>query len=191
MKFTKEMFVINNFNGNMIHEWDMVSASSIFKSEYKQQEADEEIILSYANALNCITESLLKQNHTQKGIMTVQKDSLTIPFIFLARHTVELILKHLCYNLKIEYKPKHSLMILWDNILEKIRDYNIDVDNSHDAIKIFISVLEELDCDGSHARYSKDNKGNLYNNKPKFINSKKINDFIQKYLVKLVSDTKI
>ncbi len=186
IKYTKEMFVRNGFNGRITNEWDIVASASIFKEEFKTDEAEKEVILSYANALNCIADSLLKQNHSPAVIMTFRTDSLTIPFIFLARHTVELTLKYICRLLNIEFKPRHGLITLWDKIIEKFNGCDCIQDDNFDDIKIFICALEELDCDGSRSRYSKDNNGNLYNDKPKFINVKNINNFIQDLFVKLV-----
>lgn len=181
------MFVRDSFNKYITNEWDIIASSSIFKEEFKDNEAEKEVILGYANALNCIANSLLKQNHSPTVIMTLRTDSLTIPFIFLARHTVELTLKYICKLLNIEYKPKHNLITLWDAIIVAFNKYNSTQDDNFDDIKTFICALNELDCDGSHARYPKDIKGNLYNEKPKFVNVRNINNFIQDLFVKLVN----
>ena len=190
-KYTKEMFISNKLDKFIPNEWDIVAPSVIFKDEYKNAEAEKEVILGYANALNCIANSLLKQNHSLDIVMTFRTNSLTIPFIFLARHTVELTLKYICSLLNIEYKPKHSLITLWDDIIATFNKYNSIQDDSFDDIKTFICALDELDCDGSHARYSKDNKGKLYNEKPKFINVRNINNFIQDLFIKLVNSIRI
>lgn len=190
-KYTKEMFISNKLDKFIPNEWDIVAPSVIFKDEYKNDEAEKEVILGYANALNCIANSLLKQNHSPAVVMTLRTNSLTIPFIFLARHTVELSLKYICELLNIEYKPKHSLITLWNDIIIKFNKYNHKKDDSLEDIKTFIYALEELDCDGSHSRYSKDNSGKLYNNKPKFINVRNINYFIQNLFIKLVDSIKI
>lgn len=191
MKYTREMFVRDKFDKDITNEWDIVTSASIFKKEYKDNEAEKEVILGYANALNCIADSLLKQNHSPVVVMTLRTNSLTIPFIFLARHTVELTLKYICRLLNIECKPKHGLITLWDKIIERFNEYNCIGNDDLDDIKVFICALEELDCDGSHSRYSKDNKGNLYNDKPKFINVKNINNFIQDLFIKLVNSIKV
>lgn len=190
-KYSREMFVREKFDKYITNEWDIVTSASIFKEEFKPDEAEKEVILGYANALNCIADSLLKQNHSPVVIMTLRTNSLTIPFIFLARHTVELTLKYICRLLNIEYKPRHGLITLWDKIVEKFNEYNGIQNDNLDDIRIFICALEELDCDGSHSRYSKDKNGNLYNNKPKFINVKNINNFIQDLFIKLVSSIKV
>ncbi len=190
-KYTREIFVIGGFDKYITNEWDIVTSASIFKEEFKTDEAEKEVILGYANALNCIADSLLKQNHSSTVIMALRTNSLTIPFIFLARHNVEITLKYICKLLNVECKPKHGLITLWDKIIEKLNEYNCIQNNSLDDIRIFICALEELDCDGSHSRYSKDNKGNLYNDKPKFINVKNINNFIQDLFIKLVNSITI
>lgn len=190
-RYTKEMFVTNELYNRNLYEWDIVASSTLFKNEFKQEEADQEIILSYANALNCIAHSLILQNHNAEAIMLFRRNSLSIPFIFLARHTVELVLKYLCKCLSIKYIPQHKLMKLWEEImgiLVKNEDGNND---DLEDITIFIGVLEELDCDGSRTRYSKSNSGELYNVKPKFINVEEINNFIQNVFVKLVNSIKI
>lgn len=190
-KYTKEMFVRDGFEKYITNEWDIIASASILKKEYKDKEAEKEVILGYANALNCIADSLLKQNHSSAVIMTLRTNSLTIPFIFLARHTVELSLKYICRLLNIECKPKHGLITLWDKIIERFNEYKCIGNDDLDDIKVFICALEELDCDGSHSRYSRDNKGNLYNDKPKFINVKNINKFIQDLFIELVSSIRV
>lgn len=190
-KYSREMFVRDKFDKDITNEWDIVTSASVFKEEFKTDEAEKEVILGYANALNCIADSLLKQNHSPVVIMTLRTDSLTIPFIFLARHTVELTLKYICRLLNIEYKPRHGLIRLWDKIVEKFNECDCIQNDNLDDIRIFICALEELDCDGSHSRYSKDNEGNLYNDKPKFINVKNINNFIQDLFIKLVYSIKV
>ena len=191
VKYAKEMFVRNGFDGYISNEWDIIACSSIFKEEFKDNEAEKEIILGYANALNCIAESLLKQNHSSNVVMTFRTNSLAIPFIFLARHTVELTLKYTCKLLNIKYKPRHNLIPLWDEIIATFYKYDLLQDDSLDDIKVFIAALEDLDKDGAHSRYSKDNKGILYNDKPKYINVKNINNFIQDFFIKLVNSITI
>lgn len=78
-----------------IFNWDMVSASSILKKEFKDCENEKEIINSYANAVNYIANGIKEQNHPSAGVLNVRMNSLVVPFIFLCRHTVELILKYL------------------------------------------------------------------------------------------------
>lgn len=182
VKYTKEMFIRYSFDKYITNEWDIVASASIFKEEFKNDEAEKEVILGYANALNCIADSLIKQNHSDNVVMMFRTNSLTIPFIFLARHTVEISLKYINRLLSIDYKPRHGLIALWDRIVERLAGCNCMQKDDLDNIRIFMCALEELDCDGSHSRYSKDNNGNLYNDKPKFINVKSINNFIQKFV---------
>lgn len=192
-KYTREMFILDKFDNNefITREWDIVASSAIFKEEYRKDEAEKEVVLSYANALNCIAASILNQNHSSAAFIEFRVDSLTIPFIFIARHTVELALKYMCRLLDIECLNRHSLMSLWDKILKRLAEFESIQDGDMDDIKTFISVMEELDCDGSHARYSKNNKGELYNVRPKFVNFVNINNFIQNFFVKLINSIKI
>lgn len=188
-KYTRDMFILDKLTGKVNGFWDMVMPAAIFKDEFKSDEAEIETVLSYANALNCITNELLKQNHSPTTPMVLNRNSLALPFIFLARHTVELSLKYLCNVLNLEYQFKHRLITLWDKIVDYINKYNIlnnEETKEFDDIKAFIGALEELDCDGSRSRYSKDVSGKLYNPTPKFINAHNINEVVQNLLVKLV-----
>lgn len=69
--------------------------------------------------------------------------------------------------------------------------YNSIHNDNLDNIKTFICSLEKIECDDSHSRYSKDNTGKLYNEKPKFINVRNINKFIHDLLIKFSSSIRI
>ena len=167
-------------------EWDMVSVATIFKEEFQAEESEHGVIQGYANAVNCIAIAISTQNHT-RGIMTLlRNDSMVIPFIFLARHTTELVLKYVSKYLGLQTPNKHGLLQLWDKIESIVTSHDSSSKEEMGIMRIFISALEELDPDGSHARYSKNNQGNLYHNKPKHINVQKINRFLQQGILPLI-----
>lgn len=187
-KLTRETFIKDNIDLRSpdLSDWDMVIVSSLFRPEIKADESEKEIIKSYANAVNCIAESIKNQNHFNGVIVAFRNDSLIIPFIFLVRHAVELILKYLRKVLRLETPNKHRLINLWNDIEQILLKQNYPIQDVLEDIKVFISTLEELDPDGAHARYSKDVKGNLYHEKPKFIRVQMFNNFLQKVLLSLV-----
>ena len=187
-KFTRESFVKDSLDLKSpdLFNWDMLIVSSIFKEELKGEESEKEVIKGYANAVNCIANEIKNQNHFNGMVLAFRRDSLMIPFIFLIRHTVELILKYLRKVLGLQNLNRHGLLSLWDEIEKNVLEQNNSVKDMLDGIKVFISALEEIDPDGSHARYSKDVKGNLYHEKPKFIRVQMFNNFLQKVMLPLV-----
>ncbi len=114
-KFTRETFLSDylQMGTTDVFNWDMVYVSALFKEEFKDDESEKEVVKGYANAVNCIAKAIQKQNHPIKGVLEFRMDSLMIPFIFMVRHTVELILKYLRKRLSLQKSRKHNLVNLW------------------------------------------------------------------------------
>lgn len=186
--FKKEYFVVENLDlkASDFFDWDIVSISTIFKEEFKAEESAQGVIRGYANAVNCLAKSIKAQNHPRGVATLLRNNSLVIPFIFLVRHTVELILKYVREYCGLSKSNQHGLLSLWEDIEQNVLREDSSIKNEMAVIRLFISVLEELDPDGSHARYSKSNKGHLYHNKPKYINVQHINQFLQRGLMPLL-----
>lgn len=102
LKFERDSFIKDNLDLHSpdLFNWDMVLVSSLYKKEYKADENEKEVINGYANAVDCIANGIKVQNHPGVGVLAFRSNSLVVPFIFLCRHTVELILKYLniCEN---------------------------------------------------------------------------------------------
>ena len=185
--FNKNDFVMETLSScsQGLFDWDIINAATIFKSGYKETESEMVVIRGYANAVNCLTKEIIAQNHINGAAIAVRCDSLVIPFIFLVRHTVELLLKFVRRQLGLSSPAKHGLRILWKDIEDQLLQYSNEKETL-DSVQVFIDVLEELDPDGSHARYSNDKKGELYYSKAKFINVQAVNNFLQTKLSNLV-----
>ena len=190
-KFIRETFIKDSIDLKApdLVNWDMVAVSSMFREEIKDDETEKEVIKGYANAVNCITESIKNQNHPNGVIMALPSNSLIIPFIFLVRHTNELILKYLRKVLRLNTPNKHGLVNLWQEIKATVSKADINVADVLEDLDVYIMALEELDPDGSHARYSKSTTGELYHNKPKLINVSAFNNVLQKALLPLIDCT--
>lgn len=126
LKFERNFFINDSLDLNSpeLFNWDMVLISSLYKKEYKDDESEKEIINGYANAVNCIANEIKVQNHPNIGVLTFRSNSLVVPFIFLCRHTVELILKYLRKCLGLDTPNKHGLQGLWDEIEKKLIEAN-------------------------------------------------------------------
>lgn len=190
LKFERDSFIIDNLDSHSpdLFNWDMVLVSSLYKKEYKDDENEKEVINGYANAVNCIANEIKVQNHPSIGELVFRSNSLVVPFIFLCRHTIELILKYLRKCLGLNAPNKHGLIYLWDGIEKTLIEANPSVKEAIDGLREYISVLEELDPDGSHSRYSKSPKGELYYNKPKFVRIVALNEVLQKVLLPLIDN---
>lgn len=78
-------------------------------------------------------------------------------------------------------------MNLWNEIEQIIVTKDSSLKEAMEYLRGFISVLEELDPDGVHSRYSKSPKGELYLSKPKFIRVKSLNEVLQNVLLPLIN----
>lgn len=189
--FTRDMFLRDHLDIKSpdLFNWDMFPVSSILKKELRADEAEREIINGYANAVNSLLKEIHNQNHPTPNELIITSNSLIIPFVFLCRHTIELIIKYLRRQLNLPSQNKHKLINLWNDvekaILKESASYPFTKTFSKNA-RIYLSVLEELDPDGSHARYSKSPTGILYYETPKAINAMAINDVLQRAFLPLI-----
>ena len=142
VKYTKEMFVLEKPDFDDISEWDIIAGSSLFDGKLQNKESEKEIIFGYANALNCITDKIQGQNHDIGNMIIIRSNSLAMPFVFLARHTLELCLKYLCVVLNIKYEHKHGLIVLWNKISEKLyKPSQRDYFNGLNALLVLLKIL--------------------------------------------------
>ena len=188
LKFERDSFIKDNLDLHFPDwfNWDMVLVSSLYKKEYKDDENEKEVINGYANAVDCIANAIKVQNHPRVGVLAFRSNSLVVPFIFLCRHTVELILKYLRKRFGLSNPNKHGLLCLWVGVEKKLIEANLLIKEPTEGLREYISVLEELDPDGSHARYSKHCKGETYYNRPQYIHVAQLNNVLQEVLLQLL-----
>ncbi|MBQ2873230.1 MAG: hypothetical protein IJE89_04465 [Bacilli bacterium] len=160
-------FIKKNFNGltKEVHEWELVKLSTVFKPEYKQ--GNVEITRSYLNAAKKLYLALKLESHPEPGMTTLKTDQLTMPFLYLCRHTIELAIKAVLDNNKITYGNIHNLNTLFLKLPISTKP--------NDDHKLLIEVLDLVDDKGMWLRYDKDLKlKKEYIEKPLFINSNEI-----------------
>ena len=177
------LFVRKSIDLHESMNWDLYAPYALFKEEYIDEESEKEIISSYVNAVNTLCNEIKKQNHSGVGVLaTVRADTLTIPFMFLIRHTVELVIKHIRKGCKLPANPTHNLMKLWNEVVPIIKNMNCGFDDEVvQRITDFLSDISFVDNDGTKTRYSHDNKGNIQNRSPVFINCDNINRVIRTF----------
>ena len=144
----------------------MVSSASLMKSEFKYEGSKFEILQSYAHAV----EILANISNTNGGLNIISMRSVWIPFLFLCRHTIELAIKYALDITKINIpKKEHHISKLWKLFVDRNRELFDENDTKIiQRIDTLISVLCEVDDDGSHMRYATSNDDLLYRVKPFF-----------------------
>ena len=164
----KEDFVRYNINLDTSKDWELISASTIMKNEYKYGGSKFEIVQSYLHAIDILSKS------NSFPIKIISLRSIWVPFLFLCRQVVELSLKNALELTNIRFRnPTHDIKELWQLFLKENEKYINEEDKKFiQRISILIDVLDMLDNDGSHFRYTTSNKNKLYREKPFFINPK-------------------
>ena len=138
-----------------LNEFMPLTASSFFKEEYKNRNIQEEYILSYLYSAKILAD---KAKNDHKSYM-VTIFSVSIPCIYLCRHSLELTLKfHIKNNSK--NKLNHNLLNLWKEFM-----FQISSEQSEDDKKIlasmeeFICSIDKLDHKGTQLRYATEKNG--------------------------------
>ena len=191
IEFKKEWFVLDNYDWKkgVNTGFEMLSFVPAFKKEFRIDEANQSLILSYARAADIIAKQIVADN-PDPFVKVFRIDSLVFPFVQLLRHTIEIILKNIYYlctgnDLK---KKTHNLVKTWDEVKPFFIKRGLDSEyNTTENIGLFIQMVNELDPDGAHTKYAKgkDNEVYEHTSKVKYIHVKNLNTFIQEIMVEL------
>lgn len=182
---TKEDFVRENIDANKSADWELISASTIVREEFKYGMAKFEIVQSYLHAIDILGSN----GNPNKELKLISMRSVWVPFLYLCRQTIELALKNTleCMNITLS-GPTHDIQTLWNLFLEGTANYSSDEDKPFlKRISVLIEVINDLDADGSHFRYSTSNQNQLYRDKPYIINPKRFSDEVHGLVVALMS----
>ena len=157
----------NNLDLKDLKNWELVSASTKMKDEYKYGASKFEMVQSYLHAA-----SILSDNLCINDIKLISLRSICIPFLYLCRHTAELAVKNALEitNIKIN-TPSHKIKKMWKLFIEKNQLYINDNETAFiDRISTFVDILDTIDDDGIHLRYATSNNNELYRKTPLLIN---------------------
>ena len=170
-------------------KWECLNPAAFFKEEFRGSAAENEVVLAYANAAGKMAQMLSNENNVIPNHLKVIKDnSLCFPFLFLCRHTVELSIKRAIGVLTGEKKSVHDIRKLWKLLIPEL-DENLSVEEKMmiTEMSIFVNAIAVLDPDGSQARYSTSNSGELYHEKPIFISVGNLSMYFEFFVKKLLS----
>lgn len=166
-RYVKENYNVNNDS----MEWALLKTSAFYKKEIRMDQAEVEIIESYTVCMNNMCKEIKKEFIPQ--IHVLKNYSLCIPYIYICRHLIELILKRSIETKTKEVKIGHLVSELWKEIKDLYSDKEL---YKYDEL---IETIDMLDNDEEKQRYVKDRKGNEFENKPIFLNVELIkNDII-------------
>ena len=174
---TKEDFIRNNIDLDRSKGWELISASTIMKNEFKYSSAKFEIVQSYLHAIDILSNPSCNGSYNP-NLKIVSLRSIWVPYLFLCRQAVELSLKNALELTHIEInKPTHNIKELWDIFVEQNKSFILEEEKGFiKRISVLVEVLDFLDNDGSHFRYSTSNYNELYREKPYLINPKRFSD---------------
>lgn len=159
-------------------DWALLKSSAIFKDEYKKKQSEMEIIDSYIEGMNTICAQIKKDFRI--GMCVLKTYSLCIPYLFVCRHTIELILKK-SIEIKInETKKGHDNLKLWRECKSLYEDKELSY---YDEL---IDTINMLDNNGEKFRYTKDKNGMDFENKPLFLNVELLNGDINRLKNELI-----
>ncbi len=167
-----------DFGSNDWDRWILLRFSSFFKEEVRLEQAEIELVESYRLALDRMYEAIKsdqllcnprieeEDSIVRPHAMVFKTYSLGIPFMFLARHLVELSIKRFLEANGSTVETGHKISELWEKCKKKA-----PVFSAYDDV---IECLTIIDDDELHFRYVKDTNGKEYDNKPIFIDYARI-----------------
>lgn len=156
-------YIKNNYEvENDSMTWSLLKTSAFFKEEIRQEQSELEIIDSYINCMEEVCKQIISEFRDKMCIMKTY--SLSIPYLFICRHIIELMLKKAIEDKLSVTKRGHNILILWNECKKIYGNKQLD---SYDEL---IKTIDTLDCNGEKFRYTKDMNGNEFENKPVFLN---------------------
>ena len=157
-------------------DWMLIKTSSFYKKECKKEKAEIEIIDSYISCMENLANII--RSEARDGMCILKIYSLCIPYLFVCRHSLELIIKRYIESKSDNVCKGHNISYLWSECK------NINEDKKLNYYNELIKTMNHLDSDGTRFRYVKDKEGKEYENEPVFINY----ELIKEDIIKLKND---
>ena len=182
-KIKEKDLVRKRFDGlnSEVFNWECLNVYSFFKGDIRIK-SERELIRGYAKATNDIFLSFYADNHIIEGHTSVlREDTQAYPFVFLCRHTLELLIKHMSSVFSIEYDASHKLEKLWQPLQQELKKKENGIKpEDMSNFNVLVKAISKLDPNGMQARYTKSKDNTMYKSKPVFIQSKLINAILQR-----------
>lgn len=178
---------MNGFNDKSIPEFNLITFSSLFKKEAREDGLQKEFIQSYLESAKILSEKLESINVPEMGITKIFYNySLTLPIIYLCRHCLELSIKYAISRIDGKPKSVHGLDKIWSSFLSYLpKNYSEKDQSLLKNMGDFVQAINLLDSTGTKLRYPLEQDGTCTENRLYWANSKLIVDTTEKFVKQL------
>lgn len=179
---------VNGLNDPCLKEYNPLLFSVCYKEEYKKNEMSKEYILSFVEAAKALAQVIYsRQSNLQSKIF--YSYSLTLPALYLCRHSVEMSVKYSLELMNVEYKKIHKLKELWNKLVESIPK---ELQSEKEKVVInnmglFVDKINELDENGQRLRYAIQTSGDLSQDEFLWVNIQNVVDSTEKFINQILS----
>lgn len=181
---------VNGLNDPCLKDYNPLLFSTCFKEEYKKDKMKEEYIKSFIEAAKALSKATKKKQLNVPGInKIVYSYSLTLPALYLCRHSIEMVIKYSLESLNIEYRKIHKLIDLWNRLVEVLPS-NLQSGKERTIINnmgIFIDKMNNLDENGQRLRYAIQTSGDLSQENFLWVNIQNVVDSTEKFINQILS----
>lgn len=165
---SSEQFVQDSvdFSSPESFDWELISFAAFLKDELKKRALQKETVLAYLRAAKVVYAFFRADNNPMPGVKGFKDNQMCLPLLFLCRHTVEIAIKYFYANKDKSDPPiTHNIKTLWNKTKPALKLAKDELR----GMEIFIEMIDRLDDNGEHFRYTTDKKGIVYQDKPTFI----------------------
>lgn len=148
---------VNGLNDPCLKDYDPLLFSACFKEEYKRSKMTEEYIKSFIEAAKALSKATKEQQSNFPEINKIfYSYSLTLPTLYLCRHSMEMVIKYSLEILHVEFKKIHKLNELWDKLVKSIpKEFQSGKERTIISnMGLFVEKMNSLDENGQRLRYA-------------------------------------
>ena len=178
---------MNGFNDPTLPDFQLLTFSSLFKPEIKNDGIEREYIKSFLNAAKILADEGKRKTTPFESFpfYHIFEYSFALPVLYLSRHCVELSIKRAIFKSGGNPKNIHDLEKLWTAFSScHPGQKNKDDRRIINRMLSFIELLSSIDPNGTNLRYPKDNNENPQDIKL-FVNNQEVVHFTEKFIEQL------
>lgn len=177
---------VNGLNDPCLKDYNPLLFSAFCKKEYKKDEMTKEFIKSFIEAAKSLSKAVKEEQSTNKIFYIY---SLTLPALYLCRHSIEMVIKYSLDLLHKDYRKMHKLKALWNELFKAISS-NLQNDKERSIINnmgLFVDYLNNLDDNGQRLRYAIQSSGDMSQEDFLWVNLQNIVDSSERFIDQILS----
>lgn len=176
---------MDSFDDPTLRDFSLLNSSTLMKSKFKDESFEDEFIHSFLNAARELA-SDGREATDRPGIYVIFGHSYAMPVLYLTRHCMELAIKQAIRKCGKEPKTSHNLSGLWSSLLSSFpKQRGCDDQKPIEDMGAFVKTISNIDDNGTKLRYPYDNKGELTQDRPLFVNNEKVVAYLGKFVEQL------